>query len=151
MAKLTLKQVNVALKKYVRYRWKTVPFANHLQISIPAATKILRGDAWVVAIRPDGFEYPWSTAMSTQVKVDKEMLTQQLHQYFEKPFSAAELGRRLKISRQAANKILKGKSHQDIVRLARSTTRYLGTELLDIDYDDEDEEEVEEVETRLDS
>ncbi len=149
MKKLTEQQVADALQLYVLHRWTGVEFAKHLGVSISYGSWILRGRYWPDILRPEGFEYPWPDSrrrraktkkprkpFSNFTKPDKEEVAKQLHAYFEAPFSAAELGRRLSISRQAAHRILQKKVHKEL--------------FLPFDIDDEDELElIEEEEPKL--
>ena len=149
MKKLTEQQVTDALQLYVLHRWTGVEFAKHLGVSISYASWVLRGRYWPDILRPEGFEYPWPDSRRRQMRAKKtrkpfsnfnrpakEDVAAQLHAYFEAPFSAAELGRRLSISRQAAHRILTKKVHKEL--------------FLPFDIDDEDELElIEEEEPKL--
>ena len=127
MKKLTEQQVTDALQLYVLHRWTGVEFAKYLGLSISYASWILRGRYWPEVVRPEGFDYPWPDSRRRTKKTKKsrkpfscynrpakEEVAKQLRSYFEAPFSAAELGRRLSISRQAAHKILQKKVHKEL-------------------------------------
>ncbi len=47
------------LKDYVREKMTALQFSQHIGTNLAVAKRILRGDAWKAAPRPDGFLYPW--------------------------------------------------------------------------------------------